>query len=598
LPPERNKSQSLPRIRPDRRRSGNLLMNFSIGTRLTLSFMICALIAALVTGSIGFQRTQSLNRQSDFYLSLLQGNTNLTTGAQFLQEISSVTQNILVVANSPQSSQETLHNNLNSLQNLDNLYNSTLNSFVTDQLVSKHPDQRALLDEANHGQQVKQQETLAASALRTWHVAHVVLAQFMGDITAGHLDAAANLQQALVEPANADALTSLHSLVNFNKKLASSVKDAADVEASNQLITTIISSVIAFLAILFIGWLISGTLVRRLLSLRQVTKAVENGNLTRRVKVVGRDEIADVSASVNAMLDAIVNLVNEMRDQRDALVDAADHLFAEMRVVSAGDLRAHAPVSDDPIEMLTNAFNFTIGRFRRLILQSKTLSEQLYVIARREAERAEAFSQAIQSLVLTSNSQSPAVSTSDWSPGALREKYYIQGQLESQPSNAQLIARLRRTREQLRQILQEGILNHTHAAGELYEQITQTLSRLNEMALGKMGISAQANVVTTTPTYIQELRTLDALRARMAEEMRSVQRNTIRGFQDLDQDLQQLYLTLTQSHRDESVETVSSEQDLHLQDILRLGSTFAYEVTGLSRQLTKIAGEIQNSYQF
>src|SRR5579859_2392204 len=360
VPSNRNKAQSLPRIRSDRKRSGNLLMNISIGTRLTLSFMICALIAAIVTGTIGFQHAQSLNKQSDFYLNLLQSDTNLTTGAQFIQEITSVTQNILVVGNTPQSSQETLHNNLNSLQNLDNLYSGTLTSFVNGQLVSKHPDEQALLDEANHGQQIHQQETLAASALRTWHVAHAALGQFMGDITAGHFDTAGTLQQALLEPANADALTALRSLVNFNKRLANSVKDAADVEAFNQLITTIISSVIAFLAILFIGWLISGTLVRRLLSLRQVTQAVEHGNLAKRVKVIGRDEIADVSASVNAMLNAIVNLVDESRNQHDALMNAADHLFSEMRVVSAGDLRVNAPVSNDPIGLLANAFNFTI----------------------------------------------------------------------------------------------------------------------------------------------------------------------------------------------------------------------------------------------
>jgi methyl-accepting chemotaxis protein len=604
IPANRSEAQPLPRIRSDRRRSGNLLMNVSIGTRLTLSFMIAALIAAMATGTIGFQHAQSLNKQSDFYLNLLQSNTSLTTGVQFLQEINSITQNILIVGNTPQSSQETLRNNLASLQNLNKLYSGTLTSFVNDQLVSKHPDEQALLYEANHGQQVHQQETLAASALRTWHVADVALSQFMADVTAGQFGTATTLQQALLEPANADALTALRSLVNFNKRLANSVKDAADVEAFNQLITTIISSVIAFLAILFIGWLISGTLVRRLLSLRQVTQAVEHGNLAKRVKVIGRDEIADVSASVNAMLNAIVNLVNESRNQHDALVNAADHLFSEMRVVSAGDLRVNAPVSNDPIGMLANAFNFTIGRFRRFVLRSKTLSEQLHVIARREAERAEAFSLAIQSIETDANSQILAVPTSDRSSSTLQEKRNVLSQQESQPSNTQLVAHLNRTREQLRQVSQEGILNHAHAAGELYEQITQTLNRLSEMAFGRLELSVKANVATMTPTYIQEIRTLDILRARLEEEMQSLQRNTIRGFQGLDQDLQHLYIALLcQPSSNENVETVSTlaEQDPHLQDILRLGTIFADEVTSLSRQLTELAQEMQNavvSFQF
>ncbi len=592
-----NKVHSLPRIRPDRRRSGNLLMNFSIGTRLTLGFMISALIAAMVTGMIGFQHAQSLNKQSNFYLNLLQSNNNLTTGAQFLQAISSVTQNILALANAQQTSQETLQNNLHSLQNLDNLYNNTLNSFVADQLVSKHPDEKALLHEANHDQQIQQQETLAASALRTWHVAHMALGNFTSNVTDGHLDAAAILQQALLEPANADALTSLRSLVNFNKQLANSVKDAADVEASDQLVITLVSSVIAFLTILFIGWLISGTLVRRLLSLRQVTQAIERGEFTRRVKVIGRDEVADVSASVNAMLDAIANLVNETRSQHDALINAADHLFSDMRVVSAGDLRVNAPVSNDPIGMLANAFNFTIGRFRRFILRTKALSEQLNVIAHREVECAEAFYQAVQSI--QAKAQLILASVSDGSASARQEKRNIPSQMESHALNTQLLAHVRRTREQLRRISQEGILSHTHVAGELSEEITQTLSRLCAIARGELILSKQVDVATLTDIYVQELRTLDSLLARIAVEMQSVQKNTISGFQDLDQGLQQLSMTMRQPQSKESVEAIASgvitEQDPHLQDMLRLGVTFANEVMGLSRQLTKLAQEIHDS---
>src|SRR5215469_14319729 len=101
-----NKVRAFPGIRSARRRSGNLLVNVSIGTRLTLSFMISALIAAVVTGLIGFQHAQSVDRQSGFYLDLLQSNTSLTTGAQFLQGIDSVTQNILVLVSTPQVSRE------------------------------------------------------------------------------------------------------------------------------------------------------------------------------------------------------------------------------------------------------------------------------------------------------------------------------------------------------------------------------------------------------------------------------------------------------------------------------------------------------------
>jgi methyl-accepting chemotaxis protein len=300
------------------------------------------------------------------------------------------------------------------------------------------------------------------------------------------------------------------------------------------------------------------------------------------------------------MLDAIVSLVDETRSQRDALMNAADHLFSDMRVVSAGDLRVNAPVSNDPIGMLANAFNFTIGRFRRFVLRAKTLSEQLSVVAHREAERAEAFSLAIQSIQASSNAQPNLTSVSDEeSASAWLKKHERESQVESHTQNTQLLAHVHRAREQFKRISREGILNHTHVAEELSEQIAHTLSRLNAIAHGELTLSKQVDVATLTDIYVQELRALDSLLARIAMELHTVQKNTVIGFQYLDQDLQQLSMTLRQLKNKGDAEAVPSviitEQDPHLQDMLRLGVTFANEVTTLSHQLTSLAQEIQNS---
>ncbi len=62
-----------------------MLLDLSIGQRLTLGFLAAALIATLVASLVGVLRSQALSRQSDFYQHLLQVNTSLTTGANFLQ---------------------------------------------------------------------------------------------------------------------------------------------------------------------------------------------------------------------------------------------------------------------------------------------------------------------------------------------------------------------------------------------------------------------------------------------------------------------------------------------------------------------------------
>jgi methyl-accepting chemotaxis protein len=116
-----------------------------------------------------------------------------------------------------------------------------------------------------------------------------------------------------VDPTNADALSAIRSLNQFNNRLADSVAQAEQVEAQREIITTIIGSIVAFIFIILVGLLISGTIIRRLRQLREVTQAVEQGQLDRRALVIGRDEIGDVSASVNAMLDSIGELLQKER---------------------------------------------------------------------------------------------------------------------------------------------------------------------------------------------------------------------------------------------------------------------------------------------
>src|SRR5579859_608432 len=105
-----------------RARRGNLLLDLPIGGRLTLGFLTAALIAALVVGTIGIQRSQSLSKQSDFYQTLLHTNIALTTGANFLQLMNTQTHLTLDHASAVQPSQETLAQDQTAVQGLTTRY--------------------------------------------------------------------------------------------------------------------------------------------------------------------------------------------------------------------------------------------------------------------------------------------------------------------------------------------------------------------------------------------------------------------------------------------------------------------------------------------
>src|SRR5258708_945351 len=377
------------RIRAPRRRP-HLLLDLPIFWRLTLGFLLAAIIAALAAGIPGFQRATSLSKESAFYQSLLASNTALTTADSFIQLMNTEFHSLVSDASS-NLSQETITSDQTALQRLATRYDAILQQYARSDLVSQHADQVAFLQEAGHGTEVAQQGSLIASVLRTWQVYRDAQSQLAQDVASGTLADAETLLRGQVEPTNADAQSALRALIQFDGRIASSVSDAAVVEQRAQLIVSLIAAVLAFLAVGFVGWVISGTLGRRLRNLRRVTLAVEQGEVEQRVEVVGRDEVARVSASVNGMLDTIVGLLEVTRRQRDALTNAAERLFADVRVAGAGDLRVNAAVSSDPVGMLANAFNFTVGRFRCFVLRTRTSVEQLDVVGQQQAERAEAF---------------------------------------------------------------------------------------------------------------------------------------------------------------------------------------------------------------
>ena len=603
LPPHAQAEQTL-QIRAKQRRDGNLLVNLSTGTRLTLSFILAALIAALVVGAIGIQRSQSLTNQSQFYQNLLRVNTNLTTGAQYLQLMRAETQSILTQLTSTQTSQETLNTEEVALANLSNRYNDTLTQYVQNDQLTKHPDEMALLLEANHGAQINQQGTLSSSALRTWRVYQSSTTQALAFIKNGQIAEALHLEQFQVEPTNADSLSALRALIQFDSKLAISVQDAANIEQQSQYITTIISSIIAFIAIILIGWVISGTIVRRLNRLREVTKDVEQGQLNRRVKVIGRDEIADVSASVNAMLEAMVGLLEETRHQRDALTNAAEHLFTDMRVVSAGDLRVNAPVSNDPIGMLANAFNFTVGRFRRFVQRTRTIAEQLDVIAHQEIERAEKFTQSALTIktgpVGVPGTLTPPSRVNSHTLGSGASHQPHSGDLQnSTPTGVhgidtnEILSHVQEIREYLQQTAQDGIIQRsTHVTGTA-EQLTTIIERLNRLV----------SSITTSGIRQEEARKRTMVEIHMLEnqlktitiEAQSTQRDLLKNFQVLDREMTDVSLALRSQKakgiQDTAVARIEPEEASS--EFMQLSAALASDIISMARQLSSLAQEIR-----
>src|SRR5262249_23678407 len=128
----------------------NLLLNLPIAWRLSLGFLLAALIAALATGFSGIQRAESLNREADFYQSLLASNTSLNNGASFLQLMNAKTQSTLVDAAAAAPSVETLRQDQDAINQLVALYNGVTTDYLKKYTLDRHPEQIAVLQETGH----------------------------------------------------------------------------------------------------------------------------------------------------------------------------------------------------------------------------------------------------------------------------------------------------------------------------------------------------------------------------------------------------------------------------------------------------------------
>jgi methyl-accepting chemotaxis protein len=563
-----------------------VLLNLPLVWRLTIGFLFAALIAAAASGLSGLQRAQTLSHESSFYESLLRSNTALTTGNNFLQLMGTKLDETLVDASMANPSRETLAGDQTALQGLATRYDAILNDFTRTQLLAEHPDEVAQLAEANHSGEAGQQRTLAASALRTWRVYQDAQTQVLQDVASGNLAEAATLLRSQAQPTNADALSAMRALIQFDGRIATSVHDAAVVEQQCSFTIALIAGALAFLAIAAAGWLISNTIVWPLRLLRRVTQDVERGRMGARVAVDGRDEIASVAGSVNGMLDTIVGLLEVSQRQRDAMVSAAEKLFTDVRVAGAGDLRVNAYVSGDPIGLLGNAFNFTIGRFRRFILRSQSTVDQLDVVAHQVHERANAFVLAARTLPGTTPAAAGAES---WAMPDLGDSR------AGGASDGSLTQQVLRARDLARDLGREGGYQQAHTIYELAEQAYLAAGRLTQL-IGQSAQGMPPGVADERGTQAQlaELRGLSEVLSQLGFAAQSARQQTGTDFGALDAALDQIgSLAARQVSREAAPQWLGAAPGTPPVDLTRLSAAFANDVAALARQILHVSAEMR-----
>ena len=134
----------------------------------------------------------------------------------------------------------------------------------------------------------------------------------------------------------------------------------------------VMGATVLLVAVAAVG--VSRPLTRQIDKIQETFSLVGMGDFDARVEVVSRDELGEMAASLNAMLDNTLTLI-QSNEERERIQNAIMKLLDEISGVAERDLTVEAEVTADMTGAIADSFNMMIEQLREIIsdVQDTTL---------------------------------------------------------------------------------------------------------------------------------------------------------------------------------------------------------------------------------
>lgn len=127
---------------------------------------------------------------------------------------------------------------------------------------------------------------------------------------------------------------------------------------------------IAVLLVIGGAFVLSGGLTRQIRHIMDLFAEIGIGNFNARCQVVTQDELGTMAASLNAMLDNTLHLI-QSSEERDVLQSSIMHLLTDISTLTDGDLTIRAEVTEDMTGAIADSFNTMAEQLSRLVSNVK-----------------------------------------------------------------------------------------------------------------------------------------------------------------------------------------------------------------------------------
>lgn len=174
-----------------------------------------------------------------------------------------------------------------------------------------------------------------------------------------------------------DAVSSRHAeQIKTMQEVAKDLSNEANTLASNGTLALVIGGLVAVLLGLSIGYWVAHKLALGIGQVANVAQLAAGGNYQARAKITSKDELGQMAASFNAMLDRITALVTS-ESERDDMQKRLMGFLVLVSDVGKGDLTKRGEVTADMFGNLADGFNLMVTRFGQLLKQVREAAERV-----------------------------------------------------------------------------------------------------------------------------------------------------------------------------------------------------------------------------
>lgn len=348
------------------------LTNMSIGRRLLVAAAITALVPGMVIAILGSSYVSMLITVND----TVQAEDNAVKLATDMQADLLRMNALLGALNTQPSSTTSNIQNSREIVQLTYDFSTTLATYQQDYQISTSARMQsirdALKDDSEGNQAPISQHTMIYVVNLQWTMYRNIQQQVLQDVQQNFTD---NTLTGDIARANLEYLPlkgNLDNLVTLTESISQIVVQINTFKVYPILFWTIVAFLFSTLVVCAVSYVINLTITRPLRQLIHLTERIALGDTNARASIMGHDEIYTVAASMNTMLDSIVNLMKNIQRQHDHLESQVQELISEVEGLGSGDLRSRAEVTSDALGFLAHSLNYMIDGLSSLVQRVKT----------------------------------------------------------------------------------------------------------------------------------------------------------------------------------------------------------------------------------